>query len=143
QTGLRPVVRGNRVSWQKAAGANASYSNFRRYLAIVFTYAGSASLERELVGVPNPTQVQPGDVFIQGGHPGHGVIVVDVAENASGERVFLLAQSYMPAQEIHILHGPEDIDPWYHARKSGTLNTPEWTFCYSDLKRFPPTRCEQ
>ncbi len=143
RTGLRPVVRGSRVSWQKTAGASASYSNFRRYLTTVFTYAGSASLERELVGVPDPTQVQPGNVFIQGGHPGHGVIVVDVAESASGERVFLLAQSYMPAQEIHILHSPDDTDPWYHARRSGTLNTPEWTFRYSDLKRFPPTRCER
>jgi len=46
--------------------------------------------------------------------PGHAVIVVDMAEDAKGQRAFLLAQSYMPAQDIHILKNPMDADlsPW-------------------------------
>ena len=47
------------------------------------------------------TSMQIGDVLIQGGSPGHAVIVVDMAENpATGEKLYLLAQSYMPAQDI-------------------------------------------
>ena len=54
------------------------------------------------VSVPY-TSLQPGDVFIKGGSPGHAVIVVDVAiYPQTGKTVFLLAQSYMLAQQIHI-----------------------------------------
>ena len=142
RSGLRPEVRGNRVIWRKRARPDSSYANFRRYLNTIFTYAGSASLERELISVRDPTLVQIGDVFIHGGHPGHAVIVVDVAQDEGGRRVFLLAQSYMPAQEIHILRSFESISPWYTAQAHGTLRTPEWTFRYQDLRRFPPVECE-
>ena len=141
--GYRPKVKHNRVTWRRSARRDRSHANFRRYLATVFAYAGSASLQRELTPVTHPSAIQIGDVFIRGGHPGHAVIVVDAAQNAHGERVFLLAQSYMPAQDIHILHSPEDVDPWYRARGSGDLLTPEWTFQYTDLRRFPTTRCEK
>ena len=51
--------------------------------------------------------MQIGDVFIKGGFPGHAVVVLDMAENdRTGQRVFLLAQSYMPAQDIHIMKNP-------------------------------------
>jgi Domain of unknown function (4846) len=70
------------------------------------------------------------------------VLVVDVAENAGGERVFMLAQSYMPAQDIHILRSFDDLDPWYRAATRGLLRTPEWNFDYDDLRRFPGTSCE-
>jgi hypothetical protein len=139
--GVRPVIAGNSVSWEKRATADGGYANFRSYLETVFTYAGSASLERELSPVAEPEDVNPGDVFIQGGFPGHAVLVVDVAENDSGDRVFLLAQSYMPAQDIHILRSFERISPWYRAQRSGALQTPEWDFDYDDLRRFRSLDC--
>lgn len=135
--GIRPKIKGNKVEWKQTSKANDSYKNFRKYLDIVFTYAGSASLSRELKKVDNPSKVLPGDVFIQGGHPGHAVIVLDVAENKDGERVFLIAQSYMPAQNIHVLRNPKFWNgSWYKAKDSGKLVTPEWIFEYSDLMRF-------
>ena len=134
--GVRPAVRGNKVDWATTAEPDASYDSFRRYLNLVFMYAGSASLALELERVADPADVRAGDVFIQGGFPGHAVIVVDVAHNAAGERMFLLAQSYMPAQNVHVLRGPGD-SPWYPARSAGNLETPEWSFEYTDLRRFP------
>lgn len=140
--GTRPKVTGNSVSWGKVAEKDASYANFRRYLDVVFNYAGTASLAKELLSIKDPSTVEIGDSFIQGGSPGHAVLVIDVAANGSGERVFLLAQSYMPAQDIHILKNPEsDMCPWYQAKSSGKLATPEWSFRYQDLKRFPAARC--
>jgi hypothetical protein len=139
--GFRPRIEGNRVSWQKRAPADDGYPGFRSYLETVFVYAGSASLQRELVAVRQPDQIEIGDVFIQGGFPGHAVLVVDVAVDDRGERIFLLAQSYMPAQEIHILKSFEPISPWYTARPGGTLRTPEWGFQYQDLRRFPHADC--
>ena len=136
--GMRPVLRGNDILWQQRAEAGSGYAVFRAYLETVFVYAGSASLSKELKRVPEPSRIEIGDVFIQGGFPGHAVLVLDVAENASGQRVFLLGQSYMPAQEFHVLKNPSVPDSaWYRSSDSGYLATPEWDFRYEDLKRFP------
>lgn len=140
--GVRPRVSGSQVAWAPTAPPDGSYAAFRRYLDTVFTYAGSLSLARELERVPDPRQVEPGDVFAQGGSPGHAVLVVDVATDAQGARRFLLVQSYMPAQEVHLLRNPATPgSPWYRAVATGELVTPEWTFRVTDMRRFPPVEC--
>jgi len=137
--GYRPVVRGNSVKWEKSARADRSYAAFRGgYLDTLFMYAGTASLEKELED-GRPGELEAGDVFIQGGFPGHAAIVVDTAENRStGGKVFLLAQGFMPAQDVHILKNPANINvsPWYSADIGETLQTPDWTFMAGDLKTF-------
>ena len=137
--GERPRVAGQSLAWAKSAGADASYASFRRYMDVVFSYAGTHSLERELKLVP-AAELQAGDVFIKGGFPGHAVLVADVAVNpAKGERRFLLLQSYMPAQNIHLLKNPESADgsPWYPGDFGNELVTPEWTFARERLRRWP------
>jgi len=139
--GARPAVRGNKVSWRRIAERDATYACFRRYLDTVFTYAGTISLARELQPANDRHAVEPGDVFIRAGSPGHAVIVVDVAADAAGARALLLAQGFMPAQEIHVLRNPSTPNcPWYPAKKTGELRTPEWGFRYEDLRRFPAVR---
>ena len=137
--GFRPIVNGNTVCWEKHATQDSSYSNFRAYLNAVFTYAGSYSLSREMKKIDDVSQVKIGDVFIQGGFPGHAVLVVDMAVNKQkSSKAILLAQSYMPAQEIHILVNPRnsETNPWYVVKETDLLYTPQWTFNRSDLKRF-------
>lgn len=114
-----------------------TYEWFRKYMKYVFSYANTASLKAQLKPVVQYDDIQIGDVFIQSGNPyGHAVIVVDVVENEEGEKKILLAQSYMPAQETHILINTESADsPWFDVRE-GELITPEWTFHSSDLRRF-------
>ncbi|MDA1192282.1 MAG: DUF4846 domain-containing protein [Candidatus Poribacteria bacterium] len=78
-------------------------------------------------------------MFIQGGFPGHAVIVIDVAVNTiTGERLALLAQSYMPAQDPHVLVNSYDRSrsPWYRIDDSASLYTPEWTFSPNTRRRF-------
>ena len=136
--GERIMVRGNSVYWQRAAAPSRSYADFWKYLEKVFTYAGTASLARELRGVPREDP-EIGDVFIQPGHPGHAVIVVDAAvDRQTGRELFLLAQSYMPAQEIQVLANPSDsgLSPWYEIGIGAGLRTPEWIFAAGDRKRF-------
>ncbi|MEA1897753.1 MAG: DUF4846 domain-containing protein [Bacteroidota bacterium] len=138
-TGYRPRVSGNDVSWYKDAAEDYSYENFRKYMTMVFRWAGTYSLSKEMIDVNHSGKMNIGDVFIFGGFPGHAVIVVDMAHNRlTGETIFLLAQSYMPAQEIQVLcnNNNADISPWYLLKDSGELNTPEWDFRFSDLKRF-------
>jgi hypothetical protein len=65
--------------------------------------------------------------------------VLDTAVHpGTGRKVFLLAQSYMPAQEMHVLRSPVDaaLDPWYPLDFGSTLQTPEWTFAATQLMRF-------
>jgi hypothetical protein len=136
--GERITVHGNAARWERKARPADDARSLWRYLETVFAYAGTASLAGELRSVP-ARDLAGGDVFIQPGHPGHAVIVVDTAVNRrNGRVVFLLAQSFMPAQEIQVLANPGDpgLSPWYAAGFAAELRTPEWTFTARDLKRF-------
>ncbi len=137
--GVRPVFNGNNVSFVKKAKKDYSYTSFKKYLQIIFSYCGTYSLEQELNSVRHLKDIQIGDVFIMGGFPGHAVIVMDIAENVeTKEKVFLLAQSYMPAQDVHILKNPTNtsLSPWFSINFENELITPEWTFKKTSLKRF-------
>jgi hypothetical protein len=137
--GYYPMVKGSSVKWIKKTSLNYSYTNLRKYLEIIFIYAGTASLSKELKPVSGIKYIRIGDIFIQGGFPGHAVIVVDIASNIkNNNKIFLLAQSFMPAQEIHILKNPNSsgLNPWYSINFGKKLVTPEWNFTNKDLKRF-------
>ena len=129
--------------YEDYAKGDYSYSKFRKYLKYIFSYANTASLHDELRAVSNPMDIQAGDVFIQKGRPyGHAVIVLDVVESRDlQEKQFLLAQSYMPAQETQILLNPssDQPSPWY-STKSPSVQTPEWSFEWKDLRRFENVR---
>lgn len=135
--GKRMKVDGNITKWVDSSSPSSSYESFWDYLELIFMYAGTASLEKEMKTIDS-TMAQVGDVLIQGGFPGHAVIIVDeVTHHETGEKLFLLAQSYMPAQEIQILTNPDNISlsPWYSFDEN-EIKTPEWTFYKSDFKRF-------
>lgn len=135
--GYRIKVDGNNVNYYKATEPNNTYESFRKYMDMVFAYSGTLSLAKELESV-QVEDMEIGDVFIVGGSPGHAVIVVDMAENDLGEKIFMLAQSYMPAQQTQLLINPKDkkISPWYRLKGEEKLITPEWTFDWDKLKRF-------
>lgn len=136
--GNRIVVKGNDAAWVPKGIKSTDYESFREYLDMVFAYAGTLSLSKEMKKV-NIGDMQIGDVFIEGGTPGHCVIVVDMAENkATGQKLFLLAQSYTPAQDIQLLKNPQNDegDPWYSLGPAESLDTPEWDFTTDQLMRF-------
>ena len=112
--------------------------NFMNYMERVFGMCGSASLSKQLQPVDDFSAIQPGDVLIRGGFPGHAAIVTDVAENAAGKKIFTIAQSYMPAQDIHLLVNPanENISPWYEVNNDKRIVTPEYLFYKTELKRW-------
>ncbi len=135
--GDRVVVRHNRVTWQHEAAPNDDYATFRAFLDVIFEYAGTHSLAKEMSAVADSAPINAGEVFITGGFPGHVVLVLDRATNPdSGETVFLLGQGYMPAQDFQLLKNPKDaaLSPWYKA--TTPLNTPEWVFAAGSRRRF-------
>jgi len=114
-----------------------SKEHLNKYLLKVFRKCGSASLSRQLIH-REVDSIQPGDVFIRGGFPGHAAIVMDVAENGEGKKIFMLAQSYMPAQDIHVLVNPMDknLSPWYEVNNEYEIVTPEYVFKRNELKSW-------
>jgi hypothetical protein len=136
--GYRFVAKNGRLQKQLSAAKGEGRTCFESYMQTVFSYAGTLSLSKELQQVTDIKDIMPGYVFIRGGSPGHAVIVADVAINVvTKEKIFLLAQSYMPAQDIHILKNPVAFSgPWYTTDFSARLYTPEWIFQREELKRF-------
>lgn len=135
---------GNPRYFSNYNNGETDYTSFRKYLDYIFSYANTRSLYHQLEKVDNFKELFIGDVLIQTGNPyGHAVLIVDMAENpGTGEKIYMLAQSYMPAQSIHVLVNPESNgdSPWYSAQTKDKIITPEWTFYPHDLRRFPKQR---
>lgn len=66
------------------------------------------------------------------------MIVADMAVNKAGKKIFRLAQSCMPVQEINIVNNPmnEKISPWYEAKEIEKIITPEWMFKKEHLRSW-------
>lgn len=136
--GYRVDVNGNKTNYIKNKAPSNTYEDFINYMENIFMYAGTMSLSQELIQV-DINDMKIGDVFIKGGNPGHAVIVVDMAiNNKTGNKIYMLAQSYMPAQDIQILCNNYDknISPWYELTDNKIINTPEWKFDTNQLMRF-------
>jgi Domain of unknown function (4846) len=113
-------------------------AHFTTYLEQVFGMCGSASLAKQLSTVTTFSDISIGDVLIRGGFPGHAVQVMDMAKNEAGEKIYLLAQGFMPAQDIHVLVNDEnsDLTPWYKVDDNSIIKTPEYIFSHKELKRW-------
>jgi hypothetical protein len=82
---------------------NNSNRTFRSFLKQAFAYSNSYSLKKGCKPVAD-TALIPGDLFIQNqtGGVGHVSMILDICESASGEKLYLIGYSFMPAQEFHI-----------------------------------------
>jgi len=133
KTGYRLKYLGNnKTEYNKTGKADGSYDSYRKWLDALMMYAGVSSIVKESKKVDYDAFV-PGDVVAS---VGHLIIILDVVEN-NEDKMFLLGQSYMPAQQIEVLKNPysETGSPWYSvstmkaAYASGEpFVTPEWEF---------------
>lgn len=126
-----------KLGFNEFADGDFSRNSFNEYLDFVMEKVSTPSFCKDLKSVPIQ-DIKIGDVFVQNNLPnGHAVLVVDMVENKKGEKLFLLAQSFQPAQDIQIIANPNqpEISPWYSV-KEGELLTPEWRFMSTDLMRF-------
>lgn len=143
--GFRPVISGNSVRFQQTGRRGDDRRNLDEYLQNLFTYAGTISLKRDSRPVQGAARI--GDFFLQSGSPGHAVMILDHVQDPAGRSLYLLGQSYMPAQQFHVLRNlymPGEVVPgfenygnvWYELDPSGDLKTPEWTFPSGSLRRW-------
>lgn len=112
---------------------------FLQFMETVFINCGSYTLEKSLHTVTDLSRMQIGDVFVKGGAPGHAEIVVDMAVNkTTGKKIYMLAESYMPAQDIHLLLNPLNISlgPWHELTNDQQVVTASWIFTSNQLRRW-------
>lgn len=139
RNGYRYYLSGNQVKSKPVTGTGCeSRDCFMQYLETVFAFSGTYNLFEQLKPV-QLRDMQPGDVLIKPGSPGHAMIVADVAVNKSnGKKYFILAQSFMPAQDIHIVKNPRDENsPWFQLNESKEIITPNWKFQPGELRTWP------
>ena len=136
--GIRTLEEGERVRFVSKAKFDDSYTNFRKYLDLVFQYAGTISLDRESVLVKNNRDIQVGDMIITPGSPGHCVIIVGIAKDKNGKKLYLLAERFLPAQDIHIIKNPKSrLSPWYELDVNAPVTvTAKYHFKPTTIKRF-------
>jgi hypothetical protein len=86
----------------------SSGKTFRKFLKWAFDNTNSYSLKKGCA-VAQPDKMRAGDMVVQNekGGIGHVSIVMGVCKGQTGEALFLMGFSYMPAQEFHIERAPE------------------------------------
>jgi len=132
--GLRPVAKGNGIRWAQGAEQPKDHASLRAYLDLVYTYASTISLARELKPAGG---FAIGTVIIHAGSPGHCFIIIDERTDAAGRRQYRLAEGYTPAQSIYVLRNPSGAanDPWC-TLTAGTIRTASYVFYKYELKKF-------
>ena len=136
--GYRPKVNGSTVTFYKSAAPNHSKTNFYNYLNLIYMYSGTLSLYAELPKVTSVSDIEVGDMLIYPGSPGHVIIVVDIAMDELGEKLFIFAQGNTPAQSVHMLKNPTDssLSPWFQIEIGAYLEIPTYYFNEVKFMRF-------
>lgn len=132
--GKRPVVAGASVQFVQGAPVAVTHQSLRRYLDVVYAYAGTISLAKEL----KPADAfEIGTVVIIPGSPGHCFMLTDEAVDADGERLYKLVEGYTPAQSIYVLRNTTEpaLGPW-HRLGNGEIVTASYRFTSYSLKKF-------
>ena len=132
-------VNGHTLNYEGGASRKALESYLRKLYGVASTFSLSREMETRQL-----KDIQPGDVFVYpagryGLKMGHAIMVVDVAENAKGRKVFLLAEGNTPARNIHVMRNllAPLYSPWFMLDDDADyLLLDGIPFKATDLKRF-------
>ena len=132
--GKKPVASGNGVRFIQAAARSRTHESLRNYLDIVYTYASTISLAKELKPA---NDFEVGTVVIYPGSPGHCFMIIDEKTDAAGKKLFKLAEGYTPAQSIYVLRNLDESEktPWHRLTK-GVIETASYRFEKYEMGKF-------
>lgn len=132
--GKTPVTSGNTVKMVTRSPRPHTHQSLRHYLDIVYTYASTISLAREL---KTATEFGVGTIVIHPGSPGHCFIIID-EKTEKNIHYYKLAEGYTPAQSIYVLRNEKEPgkNPWYPLIKGQTIETASYIFDNYQLKKF-------
>ncbi|HKO50716.1 MAG TPA: DUF4846 domain-containing protein [Polyangiaceae bacterium] len=142
--GQRLLAAGPNMGWVvKSKPKEPTYNDFRQYIDAVMLWSNNVSLAMRASHVSDPTELTAGDFFLQTRGKGHAVLVLDVAQKPTGERVALLGQALQsPAQSMHVMRLGQ-ATAWFSLRPPNPLLTPRGDeFSWADLSRLEPKKDE-
>jgi hypothetical protein len=142
--GQRLIASGPNVFWVvKTKPREPTYNDFRQYIDAVMLWTNNIALAMRATHVADPKDLTAGDFFLQTHGKGHALLVLDVAQKPTGERVALLGQALQsPAQSFHVIRlGHETA--WFSMRPPNPVNTPRSAaFSWDELSRLEPKAAE-
>lgn len=134
--GKRMLVFGEHSFEIQGALPDDSEQQYRNYLKEVMNYAGTISLQKES-SVISADELKIGDFIC---NDSHVVMVVDVAENKKGEKIYLFGQSFIPSVCFHIIANGdgEQADAWFTQQQiqKDSFRIGEYSFKKSDIRRW-------
>ncbi len=122
-SGIRASVRGREVAFRRKAPADDSRDSFCCWLETVFRYATTYSLLDDTRPAEDQA-VEPGDILLRRGRPGHALMVLDIATNDDGRVRVLLGQGGTPAQTFHVLRNDAG-SAWFPITRDGKIDLGE------------------
>jgi hypothetical protein len=140
--GQRLLPSGPNVFWVvKGKPHDATYNDFRQYIDAVMLWSNNVSLSTRASRVSDPAQLTAGDFFLQTRGKGHALLVLDVAQKPTGERVALLGQALQsPAQSLHVMRLGQ-ATAWFSMRPPNPVLTPRADeFSWASLWRLEPKK---
>ena len=133
------------VNGETLAFKGRTRMEFESFMKRVFETANTYSMEKYMRPV-KASDVQIGDVLVYVARPGrklgHAVIVVDMAENMFGNKVFLVAESNTPARDKHVMRNflNPAYSPWFilnqKAAKDDYVMLLPFRFYGNNIRRF-------
>lgn len=103
---------GSSTTWTQSAAANDDETVFEKYLRFVFAYASTISLSDESKKIKK-AEIQAGDIFVQGGSPGHAVMVLDVCMGGQRDGKHFCLDRDLGRRAFLVLKNPlHEDDPW-------------------------------
>ncbi|MEP7053218.1 MAG: DUF4846 domain-containing protein [Pseudomonadota bacterium] len=142
--GQRLIASGSNVFWVvKGKPKQPTYEDFRQYIDAVMLWTNNISLATRATRVSDPKQLSAGDFFLQTRGKGHALLVLDVAQKPTGERVALLGQALQsPAQSFHVIRLGR-ATAWFSMRPPNPVLTPHSdAFSWDELSRLEPKSTE-
>ena len=124
--GGRLIEEGNSITWCKEHGdhckhrdvdTGTEYGVFKYYMQNVMLHSNISSLTTNMKSV-SVSEVAVGDIIVYADSKIPDIIV-DIAENADGHKLLLLARGGNPASEIFIVRNESNVDlnPWHDMNK--------------------------
>jgi len=136
RSGARPVVSGRNVTWAQSDSHDDSRTAYTGFMESLFRYSSVYSLHEDTLPVTDGT-IQPGDVFVVPGRPGHAALVLDVATSPDGDVRVLLGQGGTPARTFHVVAASR-ASPWFEVRAGSSVVVPGWgPLAMKQLRRWP------
>jgi len=109
--GFRPQFKGVHFSLRKTSRPDESLQNFNRYLNTIYNATGSQTFFHFYPPVPLQ-DIRIGDFITRKQRRGHAVLIVDMVENAQGDKQILVGQGDTPACAFYILKN-KNGSPWF------------------------------